>query len=203
MRQLHQTTHHTFPIFPNDQKRCARSLFALGCRPCAVLDTNIRDWVSLLFALAGRPCGTWLSQRSTRSQAAPQRCEQGQRGEQGNIVSKKRRMGEPEDTMDEQPDHRNWFDVQFENLEDEFTQFTNDVTTINDIDTTPEPVLEDLDPESPEYRKLITLKYSQPRTAPVRSSPPAIMTDAPTIDDPNDEVWHEASERSDDEQPPQ
>ena len=31
----------------------------------------------------------------------------------------------------------------------------------------------------------------------------AIMTDAPTIDDPNDEVWHEASERSDDEQPPQ
>lgn len=27
-----------------------------------------------------------------------------------------------------------------------------------------------------------------------------IMTDAPTIEHPNDEVWHEASERSDDEQ---
>jgi hypothetical protein len=118
-------------------------------------------------------------------------------------VSKKRRVGEPEDIMDEQPDHRNWFDVQLDDLEDEFTQFTNDVTTINDIDTTPEPVLEDLDPESPEYRKLITLKYNQPRTGLVRSSPPVIMTDATTIEDPHDEVWHEASERSDDEQPPQ
>lgn len=101
--------------------------------------------------------------------------------------------------MDEQPDHRNWFDVQLEDLEDKFTQFTNDVTTINDIDTTPELDLADLDPESLEYRKLITLKYNRLRAGPVRSSPPATITDAPTIEDPNDEVWHEASERSDDE----
>jgi hypothetical protein len=134
------------------------------------------------------------SQRSRRSQAAPQR------DEQENITSKRRRVGEPEDTMDEQPDERNWFDIQLDNLEDELTQFTNEVTTIND---TPEPGLENLDPESPEYRKLITLTYNRQRAAPVRSSPPAIMTDAPTIEDPNDEVWHEASERSDDEQPPQ
>jgi hypothetical protein len=136
------------------------------------------------------------SQRSTRSQAAPQR------DEQENITSKRRRVGEPEDIMDEQPDERNWFDIQLDNLEDEPTQFTNEVTTINDNDITPEPGLENLDPESPEYRKLITLKYNRQRAAPVRSSP-AIMTDAPTIEDPNDEVWHETSERSDDEQPPQ
>ena len=146
-------------------------------------------------------------QRSTKSQAASS-----QRVEQDNMVSKKRRVGEPEDTMDEQPDDSNWFDIQLtqsalphdvlqqDNFEDELTQFTNDVTTINDIDTTPEPNPEELDPESPEYRKLITLKYNQQRAMLVRSSPPAIMTDAPTIEDPNDEVWHETSERSDDEQ---
>jgi hypothetical protein len=147
------------------------------------------------------------SQRSTRSQAAAS-----QRIERDNTVSKKRRMGEPEDTMDEQPDDSNWFDIQLaqnalsqnvpqhDNFEDELTQFTNDVTTINDIDTTPEPGLENLDPASPEYQKLITLKYNRQRAVLVRSSPPAIVTDAPTIEDPNDEVWHEASERSDDEQ---
>lgn len=116
--------------------------------------------------------------------------------------------------MDEQPDGNNWFDIQLaqnalpqdvpqqDNFEDELTQFTNDVTTINDIDTTPEPGSENLDPESPECQKLITLKYNRQRAVPVRSSP-VIMTDAPTIEDPNDEVWHEASERSDDEQPHQ
>ena len=120
-------------------------------------------------------------------------------------------MGEPEDIMDEQPDNSNWFDIQLsqtdplqgnlqqDNLEDEFTQFTNDVTTINDTNTTPEPNLEDLDPDSPEYRKLVTLKYNRIQAGPVRSSPPAIATDAPTIEDPTDDVWHEASERSDDE----
>lgn len=47
------------------------------------------------------------SQRPTRSQATTQRSEQDSTG------SKRRRVGEPEDTMDEQPDHRNWFDIQF------------------------------------------------------------------------------------------
>ncbi|RHZ46117.1 uncharacterized protein CDV56_102219 [Aspergillus thermomutatus] len=142
--------------------------------------------------------------------------------EHDNIVSKNCLMGEPEDTMDEQPDNSNWFDIhlpqdalpqdtlpqdvlprdnlQQDDLEDEFTRFTNDVTTINDNDITPEPGLGDLDPESPEYRKLITLKYNRPQTVLVRSSPPAITADAPTIEDPNDEIWHETSERSDDEQ---
>ncbi|KAG2001547.1 hypothetical protein GB937_010090 [Aspergillus fischeri] len=126
-------------------------------------------------------------------------------------------MGELEDTMDKQPDNSNWFDIhlpqdalpqdvlpqdnlQQDDLEDEFTQFTNDVITINDNDITPEPGLGDLDPESPEYQKLITLKYNQPQTVLVRSSPPAITTDAPVIEDPNDKIWHETSERSDDKQ---
>ncbi|KAJ5323416.1 hypothetical protein N7476_002016 [Penicillium atrosanguineum] len=116
-------------------------------------------------------------------------------------------MGEPEDVMDEQPDHGNWCDIQLsqadllqgnfrqDTLEEELTQFTNDVTTINDTNNTPEPRLEDLDPESPEYQKLITLKYNRMQAVPVRSSPPAITTDAPTIEDPTDDVWHEASER--------
>jgi hypothetical protein len=152
------------------------------------------------------PSAMVASQRSTRSQAASQRAEQ------DNMVSKKRRVGEPEDTMDEQPDDSNWFDIQLaqsalpqdilqrDNLEDELTQFTYDVTTINDIEITPEPGLEDLDPESPEYQKLITLKYNRQRARPAGSSPPIIMTDVPTVEDPNDEVWHETSERTDDEQ---
>lgn len=144
-------------------------------------------------------------QRSTRSQAASQTAAQ------EHTISKKRRMGEPEDIMDEQPDHGNWYDLQLshadplqgnlrrDTLEEELTQFTNDVTTINDTNNTPEPRLEDLDPESPEYQKLTTLKYHRMQAGPVRSSPPAITTDAPTIEDPTDDVWHEASERSDDE----
>jgi hypothetical protein len=172
------------------------------------------------------PPSTMVSaiRRPTRIQTTSQRAEE------DIMVFKKRRMGEPEDTMDEQPDDRNWFDIHLppdalpqdvlaqedphqddphqddrhqDELVDEFIRFTNDVTTINDTDITPEPGLEDLDPESPEYRKLITLKYNRARAVLVRSSPPVIMTDAPTIEDTNDEVWHEASERSDDEQPPQ
>lgn len=120
-------------------------------------------------------------------------------------------MGEPEDAMDEQPDNSNWFDIQFsqngspqdnnqqDSFEEELTQFTNDVTTINDNNNTPEPGLEDLDPESPEYQKLVTLKYNRMQAVPVRSSPPAITTDAPTVEDPTDDIWHETSERSDDE----
>ena len=149
------------------------------------------------------------SQRSTRSQAAAQRVEQ------DNTGSKKRRIGEPEDNMDEQPDDNNWLDISFtqntisqdipqQNIfDDELTRFTNEVTTINDINTTPAPGPENLDPESPEYQKLITLRYNQQRAMPVRSSPPMITTDAPTIEDPNDEVWHETSERSDNEEPHQ
>ncbi|KUL81385.1 hypothetical protein ZTR_09864 [Talaromyces verruculosus] len=70
------------------------------------------------------------SQWSTRSQPVSRRVEE------DNTVSKRRPVGEPEDTMDEQPDGNNWFDDKFE---DELTQFTNDITTIDDIDTTPEP----------------------------------------------------------------
>lgn len=62
--------------------------------------------------------------------------------------------------MDEQPDNSNWFDIQpsqtdppqdnrhQDSLEKELIQFTNDVTTIDD-NTTPEPGLENLNPESP------------------------------------------------------
>ena len=42
------------------------------------------------------------SQRSTRSQAATQRAES------EHVMSKKRRVGEPEDIMDEQPDDSDW-----------------------------------------------------------------------------------------------
>jgi hypothetical protein len=68
---------------------------------------------------------------------------------------KMRRVGEPEGTMDdEQPDNSNWFDIQLsqsalllgiaqqDNFENELTQFTNDVTTINEIEIIPEPGLE-------------------------------------------------------------
>ncbi|KAF3006934.1 hypothetical protein E8E15_001207 [Penicillium rubens] len=145
------------------------------------------------------------NQRSTRSQAASQKAAQ------EHTISKKRRVGEPEDTMDEQPDDSNWLDIrlpqaepsqdhpQQDRSEIELTQFTNEVTTINDTNS-PEPSLQNLDPDSPEYRKLITLKYNRPQSVPVRSSPPVFMTDAPTIEDQNDEIWHETSEHSDNEQ---
>jgi hypothetical protein len=58
-------------------------------------------------------------------------------------------MGELGDTMDEQPDDSNWRNIQLtrkvlpipqhDNFKDELTQFTNEVTTGNDIDITPEP----------------------------------------------------------------
>lgn len=148
---------------------------------------------------------TSANQRSTRSQVASLPTAQ------EHTISKKRHMGEPEDIMDEQPDNGNWFDIllsqadppqvipQQDSLEEELTQFTNDVTTIDDTNTTPEPDLRDLDPESPEYWKLVALKYNRAQAMPVRSSPPAITTDAPTIEEPTDDIWHEASECSDDE----
>lgn len=114
--------------------------------------------------------------------------------------------------MDKQPDDSNWFDIQLvqsallqdipqrDNFEDELTQFTNEVITINDIDITPEPSLEDLDLTSPEYQKLITLRYNRQRAMPTRSSPLMIMTDAPIVEDLNDEIQYKTSERSDDEQ---
>ncbi|KAJ5215579.1 uncharacterized protein N7498_001986 [Penicillium cinerascens] len=94
--------------------------------------------------------------------------------------------------MDEEPESSNYF-------EEELTQFANDVTIINDTNTTPEPRLEDLDPKSPEYQKLVTMKYARIQAVPVRSSPPAITTDAPTVEDPTDDIWYEISERSDEE----
>jgi hypothetical protein len=65
-------------------------------------------------------------------------------------MSKKRRVGEPEDIMDEQPDDSDWLQP-------------------------PVPI-------------------------PCRSSPPVLSTDASTIEDPDDDIWYEVSERSDDEQ---
>lgn len=114
--------------------------------------------------------------------------------------------------MDEQPDDNDWFNIQLtpadfpqantqqDSHEDRLSQFISEVTTVNDAGSTPEPNGEGLDPESPEYRRLVILKYKQQQAIPIGSSPPAITTDAPTIEDPHDEVWHEASERSDDEQ---
>ncbi|KAF9883243.1 hypothetical protein FE257_003837 [Aspergillus nanangensis] len=87
-----------------------------------------------------------------------------------------------------------------DDLKDELIRFTNNVTTINDAHVTPEPSLGDADPESSEYRKLIILKSNRHRAMLFRSSATVFVTDAPTIEDPNDEVCHEASERSDDEQ---
>jgi hypothetical protein len=93
--------------------------------------------------------------------------------------------------------------TQQDSHENRLSQFIGEVTTLNDANSTPEPSGAELDPESPEYRKLVVLKYRQQQVVAVRSSPPVFATDAVTIDDPNDEVWHEASERSDDEQPHQ
>ncbi|KAJ5215295.1 zinc knuckle domain protein [Penicillium cinerascens] len=84
------------------------------------------------------------SQRSTRSQTATQRTES------EHTMSKKCRVGEPEDIMDEQPDDSDWL-------------------------RPPVPI-------------------------PCKSSPPVILTDAPTIEDPDDDIWYEVSERSDDDQ---
>ncbi|ODM14296.1 hypothetical protein SI65_10293 [Aspergillus cristatus] len=93
--------------------------------------------------------------------------------------------------MDEQPDDDSWFNIQLTTadipqpntqqdiLEDQLTQFINDITTVNDTGNTSEPDSE---------------------KTPIRSSPPVLTTDAPTVEDPNNEIWHEASERSDDEQ---
>ncbi|OQD72538.1 hypothetical protein PENANT_c176G08552 [Penicillium antarcticum] len=145
-------------------------------------------------------------QRSTRFQVASQKATQ----EEAN--SKRRRTGEPEDVMDEQPDDNDWFNIQLnpadfpqtnsqqDSHEQRLSQFITEVTTVNDPGSTPEPASEELDPESPEYRKLVVLKYRQRQVVPTESSPPAFGTDAPTIEDTSDEVWHEASERSDDEQ---
>ncbi|KAJ5742632.1 zinc knuckle domain protein [Penicillium nucicola] len=145
-------------------------------------------------------------QRSTRFQLASQKATQEE------VNSKRRRTVEPEDVMDEQPDDSDWFNIQLnpadfpqtnsrqDNQEHRLSQFITEVTTVNDPGSTPEPVDEELDPESPEYRKLVVLKYRQRQVVPIESSPPVSGTDASTIEDTNDEVWHETSERSDDEQ---
>ncbi|KAF2997760.1 hypothetical protein E8E15_000460 [Penicillium rubens] len=145
-------------------------------------------------------------QRATRLQMASQKAIPDQTN------SKRRRTAEPGETMDEQPDDNDWFNIQLtpadfpqantqqDSHEDRLSQFISEVTTVNDTGSTPEPNGEGLDPESPEYRRLVILKYKQQQAIPIGSSPPAFTTDAPTIEDPQDEIWHEASERSDDEQ---
>ena len=145
-------------------------------------------------------------QRATRLQVASQKAIQDQTN------SKRRRTAEPGETMDEQPDDNDWFNIQLtpadfpqantqqDSHEDRLSQFISDVTNVNDAGSTPGPEGEGLDPESPEYRKMVVLKYKQQQAIPIRSSPPAFTTNALTIEDPIDEIWHEASERSDDEQ---
>jgi hypothetical protein len=80
-------------------------------------------------------------------------------------------MDGQKDVMDEQPDNSDWFDTQLpqtdtslamtqrDTFEEALTRFTNDVTTTNDTNTTPEPSLEDLDRERLEYKKFIILIY--------------------------------------------
>lgn len=145
-------------------------------------------------------------QRSTRLQVASQKVIQ----EQTN--AKRHRTAEPGETMDEQPDDNDWFNIQLtsadfpqantqqDSHEDQLSQFISEVTTVSDTGSTPGPDGKDLDPESPEYRKMVILKYKQQQAIPFGSSLPAFTIDTPTIEDPHDEIWHEASERSDDKQ---
>jgi hypothetical protein len=139
-------------------------------------------------------------QRSTRLQVASQKAIQ----EQTN--AKRRRTAEPGETMDEQPDDDDWFNIQLtsndfpqaknqqDSHEDRLFQIISEVTTVNDAGSTSGPDGESLDPDSPEYRKVVILKYKQQQAIPIGSSPPAFMTDAPTIEDPHDEIWHIATD---------
>ncbi|KAJ5111869.1 hypothetical protein NUU61_001499 [Penicillium alfredii] len=113
--------------------------------------------------------------------------------------------------MDEQPDDDGWFNIQLnpadisqpnseqDSLENQLSQFINDVTTMNDVGNTSEPESEKGESESPDRRGVVVLKYKSQRAVRIRSSPPTLTTDAPTVEDPNDEIWHETSERSDDD----
>ena len=158
----------------------------------------------------GRPKGSRTRPKNPKPAMIPLACQGSTRLQ---AASKRRRTGEPDDTMDEQPDDNEWLSIQptpadlpqpdtpQDSREHRLTQFINEFTSVNMAGNTSEPDDEDeLDPESPEYRKLVVLKYKQRQAIPIGSSPPIFTTDAPTIEDPNDEVWHEASERSDDEQ---
>ncbi|KAI1829098.1 hypothetical protein CBS147337_10090 [Penicillium roqueforti] len=135
-----------------------------------------------------------------------------QKAIQDQTNSKRRRTAEPGETMDEQPDDNKWFNIQLTpadfpqantqqgSHEDQLSQFISQVTTVDDAGNSPGFDGEGLDPESSEYRKMVILKYKHQQVIPIGSSPPAFTTDAPTIEDPNHEIWHEASERSDDVQ---
>jgi hypothetical protein len=167
----------------------------------------------------GRPKGSKTRAKVPKSPVIPLACQRSTRFQmaskkatQDEANSKRRRTGELEDAMDEQPDDDDWFNIQLnpadfpqtntqqDSQEHRLSQFLNEVTTLNDAGSTPGPGGEELDPESPEYRKLVVLKYRQRQVVAIESSPPVFGTDAPTIEDTSDEVWHETSERSDDEQ---
>lgn len=119
---------------------------------------------------------------STRSQVASQKATQSENS------SKRRRTGEPEDAMDEQPDDDDWISVP---MNPDGLPRPNSEQDSGD---------EGQEPESSERQKMLILKYKLQRTMQGRSSSSAPTTDASTAEDPDDEVWHEASERSDDEQ---
>lgn len=84
-------------------------------------------------------------QRSTRFQLASQEATQEE------VNSKRRRTGEPADTMDEQPDDDDWFNIQLNptdfsqtntqqgSQEHRLSQFITEVTTVNDPGSTPDP----------------------------------------------------------------
>ncbi|OQD64945.1 hypothetical protein PENANT_c410G08752, partial [Penicillium antarcticum] len=145
----------------------------------------------------GRPKGSRTRPKNSKPTVVPLACQGSTRLQ---AASKRRRTGEPDDTMDEQPDDNEWLsiqptpadlpqpDTQQVSLEHQLTQFINEFTTVNEAGNTSEPDdEEELDPESPEYHKLVILKYKQRQAITIGSSPPVFTTDAPTIEDPNDE----------------
>ncbi|KAJ5558900.1 hypothetical protein N7461_002872 [Penicillium sp. DV-2018c] len=93
--------------------------------------------------------------------------------------SKRRRLGESDDTMDEQPDGDAWLDTRLSQTDHHQPETQGDNTKTSTKTT----------------NRIFTFE----------SSPPAPTAEAATTelddlqDDPNDEMWHEASERSEDE----
>lgn len=91
------------------------------------------------------PVIPFASQQSTTYQLASQKTIR----EDAN--SKRRRTGEP-NAMDEQPDDNDWFNIQLNSVdspesntqqdshENRLSQFTGEVTTLDEVNSTPEPI---------------------------------------------------------------
>ncbi|KAJ9480793.1 hypothetical protein VN97_g12735 [Penicillium thymicola] len=88
----------------------------------------------------GRPKGSKTRPKDPKPTVIPLACQGSTRLQ---AASKRRRTGEPDDTMDEQPDDNEWLsiqptltnvpqpDTQLDSLERQLTQFINEVTTAN------------------------------------------------------------------------